>query len=72
MNAYKTASFVGFVLFIFGVIIAIYGFSFLLKQNELEANGIRVKGKVFDIEKKAIYRSPWVRFNNLDGYEVVF
>ncbi len=62
MNAYKTASYVGFVIALIGLIVAIYGFSFLLKQNELDANGIAVKGTVFQIEEKAIYRSPWVRF----------
>lgn len=72
MNAYKTASYVGFVIFLFGIIIAIYGFSFLLKQNDLEANGVIVKGTIFEIEHKAIYRSPWVRFKTLEGQEVVF
>ena len=67
MNAYKTASYVGFIILIFGMIIAIYGFSFLLKQNDLEANGIIVKGTVFEIEHKAIYRSPWVRFKTPEG-----
>ena len=72
MNAYKTASYVGFVILIFGTIIAIYGFSFLLKQNDLEANGVIVKGTVFEIEHKAIYRSPWVRFKTLEGQEIIF
>lgn len=72
MNAYKTASYVGFVIFLFGLIIAIYGFSFLLKQNDLEANGVIVKGTVFEIEHKAIYRSPWVKFKTLDNQEIIF
>lgn len=72
MNAYKSASFVGIVIFLFGIIIAIYGFSFLLEQNELEKNGIIVKGKVVDINKKAIYRSPFVRFKTKDGQTITF
>lgn len=72
MSAYKRASYVGFVIFIFGIIIAIYGFSFLLKQNDLEANGILVKGTVFDIEENAIYRAPWVKFTTKDGKEIRF
>ncbi len=72
MNAYKTASYVGFVIALIGLIVAVYGFSFLLKQNELDANGIAVKGTVFQIEEKAIYRSPWVRFKTLEGKEYVF
>lgn len=72
MNAYKNASYVGFVILILGTIVAIYGFSFLLKQNELEANAVRVKGTVFDINEKAIYRSPWVKFNTLEGKEITF
>ncbi len=54
MNAFKAASFVGIVLFLFGVVIAIYGFSFLLEDNELQRNGIKVKGKVVDINEKVI------------------
>ena len=72
MNAYKTASNVGFVIALIGIVLAIYGFSFLLKQNELDANGIVVKGTVFQIEEKAIYRSPWVRFKTLEGKEYIF
>lgn len=72
MNAYKIASNVGFVLSIFGIIIAVYGFSFLLELNQLDANGVVVKGTVFQIEEKAIYRSPWVKFKTLEGKEYMF
>ncbi len=72
MSAYKTASYVGFVIFFLGLIVSVYGFSFLLAQNELEAKGVRVKGAVFDINEKAIYRSPWVRFKTLEGQEITF
>jgi hypothetical protein len=72
MNAYKNASYVGFVLSILGTIVAVYGFSFLLTLNALDANGVVVKGTVFQIEEHAIYRSPWVRFNTVEGKEYVF
>lgn len=72
MNAYRNASYVGFVLSIFGIIIAVYGFSFLLELQELDANGVVVKGTVFQIEEKAIYRSPWVKFKTLEGKEYMF
>ena len=72
MNAYKNASFVGIVIFIFGIIIAIYGFSFLSEDNDLEENGIIVKGTVIDINKKAIYRSPFVEFKTKEGQTITF
>ncbi len=72
MNAYRNVSFVGFVIMGFGIIISIYGFSFLQTQNDLEDNGVRVKGTVFDINEKAIYRSPFVKFTTLEGEEIQF
>lgn len=69
---YKTVSNIGFVIVFFGVVVAIYGFSFLLKQNDLEDNGIKVKGTVVDINVKAIYRSPFVQFSTLEGEEIIF
>lgn len=72
MNAFRSASFVGIVLVLIGLGIAVYGFSFLLEQNDLKSNGIRVKGTVVEIEENAIYRSPWVKFTTLEGEEVTF
>lgn len=72
MNTYKRVSFVGIVLFIFGIIIAIYGFSFLTEDNKLGENGETVKGKVIDIRKKAIYRSPIVSFTTKEGKTYTF
>lgn len=72
MNAYKNASFIGIVIFIAGIVITIYGFSFLLKQNELEANGVIVKGVVIDIAKKDFYRSPIVQFTTKDNQTYTF
>jgi hypothetical protein len=72
MNAYKRVAFVGIVLFLFGVVISIYGFSFLLEENELSENGVIVKGKVVDINQKDIYRSPFVEFTTLEGEKITF
>ncbi len=72
MNAYKNASFIGIVIFFFGVVITGYGFSFLLEKEALDANGVRVKGTVISIEQKAIYRSPVVEFRTLEGKKVTF
>jgi len=72
MNAYKNASYVGFVLSILGTVVAVYGFSFLLKLEDLDANGVVVKGTVTQIEEKAIYRSPWVKFKTVEGKEYTF
>ena len=69
---YKTVSYIGFVIMLAGLGVAIYGFSFLLKMNDLDKNGIRVTGTVVDINEKAIYRSPWVTFNTLEGEEITF
>jgi len=73
MNAFKLASNVGFVIFAFGVAVAIYGFSFLLEQNDLEANAEKVKGTVIEmVQNGPMYLSPMVRFTTLDGKEITF
>jgi hypothetical protein len=72
MNAYKNASIAGVIIFIAGVIVTVYGFSFLLKQNELESNGIIVKGTVIDIAKKDFYRSPVVRYKTKENQTYTF
>jgi len=72
MNAYKNVSFVGFVIFFFGIVLAVYGFSFLSELNDLEENAVRVKGTVTELNEKAIYRSPFVKFTTEDGQEIQF
>lgn len=72
MNAYKRVAFVGIILFLFGAVIAIYGFSFLIEDNELSENGVIVTGKVIDINQKDIYRSPFVEFTTLEGEKITF
>lgn len=73
MNAFKLASNVGFVIFAFGIAVAIYGFSFLMAQNDLEANSERVKGTVIELVPNGpMYISPMVRFTTLDGKEITY
>jgi hypothetical protein len=72
MNAYKNASFAGIIIFIAGIAVTLYGFSYLLNQNDLEANGIIVKGTVIDIAKKDFYRSPIVQFKTKDNQTITF
>jgi hypothetical protein len=69
---YKTVSNIGFVVALLGIVVAIYGFSFLLDQQDLEENAIHTKGTVVDINVKAIYRSPFVKFTTLEGEEIIF
>lgn len=73
MNAFKLASNVGFVIFAFGIAVAIYGFSFLMAQNDLETNAEKVKGTVIEMAQNGpMYLSPVVRFTTLEGKEITF
>ena len=73
MNAYRNASYVGFVIMIFGAIITVYGFSFLLNQQELEANAVRVKGTVIELSSNGpMYLAPVVKFKTNEGREITF
>jgi len=72
MSTFKRFSFVGIIIFIFGIIVAAYGFSFLAEDNELGENGVTVKGKVIEISEKAIYRSPVVTYTTLEGQTYTF
>ncbi|WP_026999711.1 DUF3592 domain-containing protein [Eisenibacter elegans] len=72
MGGYKKASFVGIAIVILGGAVLGYGLWFLVQQINLEAGGELTTGQVFEIEHKAIYQSPWVRFITKEGQEVVF
>ena len=69
---FRPWKFIGTMICLFGIVIAIYGFSFLLQTNELQSNGIKVKGTVIEIAEKAIYRSPIVRFKTAEGKTINF
>lgn len=72
MAGFSPFKFIGFVIFTFGVVIAIYGFSFLMQTNDLSKNGIKVKGKVVDISNNYNYRSPIVEYKTREGKKVTF
>jgi hypothetical protein len=72
MAGIQPFKFIGVVILLFGIIITCYGFSFLFQKNELQANGIVVKGTVVDIAEKAIYRSPIVKFITKEGKTINF
>lgn len=73
MNAFKTASYVGFVIALFGVAVAVYGFRFLLERNDLQKNGVKVKGKVIQINQNGpMYRMPVVEYMTQDKKKVRF
>ncbi|WP_299454489.1 DUF3592 domain-containing protein [uncultured Microscilla sp.] len=72
MSAYRRVSYVGVVLFILGGGVAVYGFTFWQKTQNLKKNGIRTKGTVYEIGSKAIYRFPFVKFTTKKGEEIRF
>ena len=68
MNAFKIASNVGFVIALAGLGITYYGFRFLLETNDLQKNGIKVKGKVIEIHQNGpMYRMPVVEFKTKEA-----
>lgn len=73
MNAFKIASNVGFVIALAGLGVTYYGFRFLLETNDLQKNGIKVKGKVVDIAQNGpMYRMPVVEFKTKEGQKIRF
>lgn len=72
MGAYKAVSNVGLVIFVLGAVVAGYGFTFWQELQDLKKNGIKVKGTVYDIGSKAIYRFPYVKFKTKEGEEIKF
>lgn len=73
MNAFKTASYVGFIIALFGIAVAVYGFRFLLERNDLQKNGVKVKGTVIQINQNGpMYRMPVVEYMTQDKKKVRF
>ena len=72
MNAYKNASYAGFVLYVIGIVLIIYGGTNLLKESELDKKGLKTKGQVFDLSKVEPYRQAWVQFKTKEGNTVRF
>jgi hypothetical protein len=72
MNAYKNASYVGFVLYLIGIVLILYGWTNLSKEMELNQKGIKTKGYVFDLNVVEPYRQAWVKFKTDKGKTVRF
>jgi hypothetical protein len=72
MNAYKNASYAGFVLYVIGIVLIIYGGTNLLKMSALDQKGLKAKGKVFDLNVVEPYRQAWVQFKTKEGKIVRF
>jgi len=72
MNAYKNASYAGFVLYLIGIVLIIYGLINLSKEIELDQKGIKTKGYVFDLNVIEPYRQAMVQFETDKGNTVRF
>lgn len=72
MNAYKNASYTGIVLCIIGLIVIFYGLVNLGTEQDLDKNGIKTSGTVFELEVEEPYRRAWVEFTADDGQTVRF
>ena len=62
MNAFKNASYVGFVLYLIGIVLILYGLSNLAEERELDEKGIITQGKVYDITVIEPYHRANVKF----------
>lgn len=72
MNGFRNASYVGFVLYLFGIILFIYGFYNLSIEKDLDQKGQKTTGEVYDLEVTEPYRQAWVQFKTEDGKQIRF
>jgi|GEM_PF-891853 len=72
MNAYKNASYAGFVLYLIGIVLILYGWTNLSREMELNKKGLTAKGYVFDLNVVEPYRQAWVKFKTDKGKTVRF
>lgn len=72
MNAYKNASYVGFVLYFFAIVLVLYGFFNLGKELELDEMGKLASGEVYDLQVVEPYRLAWVAFKTEEGNTIRF
>lgn len=72
MNAYRNASYAGFILYLIGIVVIIYGLVNLSTEKNLDKNGLKAKGTVFDLEVIEPYRRAWVEFKTDRGVAVRF
>ncbi|AFM11673.1 DUF3592 domain-containing protein [Turneriella parva] len=72
MNGFRNASYVGFVLFLIGLVVTGYGLYNLTIEKKLDAVGIKTKGKVYDLAVIEPYRKALVEFKDSKGKKVQF
>jgi hypothetical protein len=72
MNAYRNASYVGFILYAIGIVLFLYGFYNLSIEKDLDSKGLKSTGEVYDLEVTEPYRQAWVIFKTKDGQTVRF
>ncbi len=72
MNGFRNASYVGFVLYLFGIVLFGYGFFNLTIQKDLEQKGLKATGEVYDLAVTEPYRQAWVIFKTENGQTVRF
>lgn len=72
MNAYKNASFAGIILYLFGIVLIIYGLANQGIEKNLDQEGLIAKGKVYELHVVEPYRQAMVEFTTTDGRTVKF
>lgn len=72
MNAYRNASYVGFVLFLIGLVLVGYGIVNFKKEVKTDNIGLKATGKVFDFNVTVPYSQAWVEFKTEKGKSVRF
>lgn len=61
-----------FILYIFGIVLIVYGLANLGTEKELDQKGLKAKGKVYDLNVVEPYRQAWVEFKTNKGKTVRF
>jgi len=72
MNAFRNASYAGFVLYFIGIVLFFYGMVNLSIEMDLDMKGLKATGEVYDLEVTEPYRQAWVVFQAQDGQTVRF
>lgn len=72
MNAFRNASYVGFVLYMLGLVTAGYGLYNLTIEKKLDQVGEKAQGKVYDLAVIEPYRKAMVEFKTSKGKTVRF
>ena len=72
MNGFRNASYLGFVLYLIGLVVIGYGLYNLSIEKNLDKVGLKTKGKVFDLAVVEPYRKAMVEFKDAKGRTVRF